>query len=157
MQLVGSWNSEAKCQDDHTTTTPKLLSCCSCSFSCFVQAGLCRWPASSSFSGVGWRTRSTWRTCWTTSVTSESRYSCCSSLKAQTSPVRRKQCNIHTFQPHRFQSLFSEADTQQHLSRTFALMLLRKYHFQMLKHDRILQGTPRQSFLKNALIFPSVQ
>lgn len=53
-----------------------------------------------------------------------------------------------TFDPHRFQLLFSEVDTQQHLSCTFALMLLCKYHFQMLKHCQILPGTPRQSFLK---------
>lgn len=36
-----------------------------------------------------------------------------------------------TFNPHRFQLLFSELDTQQHLSCTFVLMLLCKYHFQM--------------------------
>lgn len=53
-----------------------------------------------------------------------------------------------TFSPHRFQLLFSELDTQQHLSCTFALMLLCKYHFQMLRQCQILPGTLRQSFLK---------
>lgn len=53
-----------------------------------------------------------------------------------------------TFSPHRFQLLFSELDIQQHLSCTFALMPLCKYHFQMLKQCQILPGTPRQSFLK---------
>lgn len=53
-----------------------------------------------------------------------------------------------TFSPRRFQLLFSELDIQQHLSCTFALMPLCKYHFQMLKRCQILPGTPRQLFLK---------
>lgn len=120
--------------------------CCSWDYFCIIQAGLCRWPASSSSIAVGRRIRSTWRTCWTTSVISESRCSCCSSLKARTLPVRRRQSSIHSFKPHSFHSLFSE--TQQHLSCTFALTLLCTFHFQMLKHGQILQGTPRQSLLK---------
>lgn len=52
------------------------------------QAGQCRWRASSLLSAVGPRTRSTWRTCWTTSVTSESPCSYFCSLRAQTSQVR---------------------------------------------------------------------
>lgn len=120
--------------------------CCSWDYFCIVQAGLCRWPASSSSIAVGRRIRSTWRTCWITSVTSESRCSCCSSPKARTSPVRRKQSSIHTFKPHGFHLLFSE--TQQHLSCTFAAMLLCKFHFQMLKHGQILQGIPWQSLVK---------
>lgn len=47
---------------------------------------------------------------------------------------------------HRFQLLFSELDTQQHLFCTFALLC--KCDFQMLQQCQILPGTIRQSFLK---------
>lgn len=58
--------------------------------SCVFQAGQCRWRALSLLSAVGLRTRSTWRTCWITSVTSESPCSFFCSPRAQTSQVRPK-------------------------------------------------------------------
>lgn len=61
---------------------------------CAFQVGQCRLPASFLFSGAGMQTRSTWRTCWTTSVISESPCSCYCSLRAPTSLVRSR---VHHF------------------------------------------------------------
>lgn len=101
---------------------------------CIVQAGQCRWPASSLFSVAGWRTRRTWRTCWTTSVTSESPCSFYYFLRAQTWLVRRyvifKFTKMSPFNfgadcPHF--SCFSQ--NVFHQSYTFALALICKYTF----------------------------
>lgn len=127
---------------------------------CVVQAGQCRWPALSLFSVAGWRTRSTWRTCWTTSVTLESLCSFYCFLRAQTWLVRRCISSVYNATspsvfgancPHF--NCFSQNvlhTNKWYLSYTFALTLLCNHNFQLIRQCQV--RWPTQSFLKD-LIF----
>lgn len=111
-------------------------------FECIFQAGRCRWPASSLSSAVGRVTGNTWRTCWTTSVTSESLCSCCCSQRAQTSLVRSKEGITPSTEtiilPHFscWQNLMT-----LHLSDAFVLTLLRKHNFKVIRRSQITSYT----------------